>query len=180
MRWSQLMEQQPRLGQLGEQRLLEPGVVFAATIRRDGTPRLSPVEPFVLDGSLWLSMLWGSRKAADLARDPRILVHSVVTRRDGGEGEYKVRGIARGQDDPQAQRRYADAVAASLGWKPEPGRFHLFDVDIRSVSFISYDDATGDQHVARWPPAREFIRRGDSATSVGDPEPVHDIITADA
>ena len=35
MRWSQLMEQQPRLGQLGEQRLLEPGVVFAATIRRD-------------------------------------------------------------------------------------------------------------------------------------------------
>jgi hypothetical protein len=32
---------------------------------------------------LWLSMLWGSAKAADLQRDPRILVHSVITNRDG-------------------------------------------------------------------------------------------------
>jgi Pyridoxamine 5'-phosphate oxidase len=180
MRWSQLMEQQPGLGQLGERRLLQPGVVLVATIRRDGTPRLSPVEPFVLDGSLLLSMMQGSRKAADLARDPRILVHSVVTGRDGGEGEFKLRGTARAEDDPQAQRRYADAVAASLGWQPEPGRFHLFDIDIADVTFIRYDDATGDQHVASWPPGREFLRRGTSATTVGTPEPVTDIIRAPA
>lgn len=46
------------------------------------------------------------------------------------------------------------------------------------MTFISYDDATGDQHVAMWPPAREYIRRGTSATSVGGPEPVNDIILA--
>ena len=90
MRWSELTQRQPQLAELGRQRLLAPGVVLAATIRSDGTPRLSPVEPLVLDGTLWLSMMWQSRKAADLARDPRILVHSVVTSRDGGEGEFKV------------------------------------------------------------------------------------------
>jgi hypothetical protein len=167
---------QPRLGGLGERRLLQPGVVLVATIRGDGTPRISPVEPFLLDGTLWLSMMWGSRKAADLLRDPRILVHSVITSRDGGEGEFKLRGTARDEPGEEAQRRYADAVAASLGWNPEPGRFHLFAVDIGQVTFIRYDDATGDQHVAVWPPGREFIRRGTSATSVGEPEPVSGIL----
>ena len=46
------------------------------------------------------------------------------------------------------------------------------------MTFIRYDDATGDQHVATWPPAREYIRRGTSATSVGDPEPVSNILVA--
>ena len=47
------------------------------------------------------------------------------------------------------------------------------------MTYIRYDDPTGDQHVAMWPAGREFIRRGDSATSVGDPEPVHDILTSE-
>jgi hypothetical protein len=178
MRWSQMAQLQPRLGELARRRLLDPGVVLTVTIRRDGTPRLSPVEPFILDGTLWLSMLWQSRKAGDLSRDPRILVHSVVTGRDGGEGELKIRGTARAEEDPHVQRRYADAVAESLDWKPEPGRFHLFDIDLEQVTFIRYDHTTGDQHVVLWPPGQEFIRRGTSATTVGDPEPVADILVA--
>jgi hypothetical protein len=54
----------------------------------------------------------------------------------------------------------------------------LFAVSIAEVTFIGYDDATGDQHVAMWPPACEFVRRGTSATSLGEPEPVHDILIA--
>lgn len=170
MDWSDLERAQPRLAELGRRRLLEPGVVLVVTIRADGSPRLSPVEPFVLDGVFWLSMLWQSRKAADLTRDPRILVHNIVTNRDGGEGEFKVRGLARLEQDPGRQRDYAAAVSASLGWSPEPGRFHLFGVSIGEVTFIRYDDATGDQYVAMWPPPREFIRRGTTATSLADRE----------
>jgi Pyridoxamine 5'-phosphate oxidase len=168
--WSDIEHAQPRLAALGRERLIGPGVVLVATIRRDGTPRLSPVEPLVLDGDLWLSMMWQSTKARDLLRDPRILVHSVITSRDGTEGEFKIRGTARAEDDPARQRRYADTVASSLGWNPQPGRFHLFAVDIGHVTVISYDSATGDQHVAMWPPGHEFVRRATSATSVGDPE----------
>jgi hypothetical protein len=107
-------------------------------------------------------------------------VHSVITGRDGGEGEFKVRGTARAEGDPDVQARYAVAVGASLGWTPEPGRFHLFAVAIGQVTFIRYDDATGDQHVVQWPPAQEFIRRGTTATSLGEPEPVHDILTPES
>ena len=176
MNWLELAGAQPRLAGLGRERLLDRGVVLVATIRADGAPRLSPVESFILDGVLWLCMLWGSTKAADLQRDPRILVHSVITSRDGGEGEFKIRGRALAEHDAGVQRRYAAAVAAALGWDPEPGRFHLFAVDIGQVTFIRYDDATGDQHVAMWPPPREFIRRGTTATSLGDREPVTDLL----
>lgn len=176
MKWSDLMERQPRLAETGRAKLLDRGVVLVATVRRDGTPRISPVEPFVLDGDLWLSMMRGSTKARDLLRDPRILVHSVITSRDGGEGEFKVRGIARPEADLNVQERYAAAVGQALGWRPVPGEFHLFAVDIDDVTFVRYDDATGDQFVTRWPPGSEFVRRGTSATTVGPPEPHRDLL----
>jgi len=180
MHWSQMAEGQPGLAALAQERLIGPGVVLVVTIRRDGTPRLSPVEPFVLDGDLWLSMMWQSTKARDLLRDPRILVHSVITGRDGAEGEVKLRGIARDEPDLAVQGRYAAAVAASLGWEPVVGRFHLFAVDIEQVTYIAYDpEGSGDQHVVMWPPGREFVRRATSATSVGEPEPVSGLLRAD-
>jgi hypothetical protein len=177
MRWSELEREQRSLAEVGRKLLIEPGVVLVGTIRRDGAPRISPVEPFVMDGELMLSMMWASKKAADLLRDPRILVHSIVVGREGAAGEFKVRGTARPEEDLALQRRYAAAVSASLGWNPEPGRFHLFVVDIDEVTFIRYDEPTGDQYVATWPPAREFVRRATSATSVGDPEPIHEVLT---
>lgn len=179
MHWQELVDRQPRLAEVAHSRLIEPGVVLVATLRRDGSPRLSPVEPFVLEGDLTLSMLWQSYKARDLLRDPRILVHSIVTGRDGSEGELKLRGAAQEERDPEVQQRYADAVGASLGWHPEPGRFHLFPIDISDVTLIRYDEPTGDQSVASWPPSREFVRRGTSATSVGEPEPVTDLLVPD-
>jgi hypothetical protein len=178
MRWAEMERAQPRLAAVGRKRLIDPGVLLIVTIRKDGTARLSPVEPFLLDGSLLLSMLWGSRKAADLLREPRILVHSIVTSRDGREGEFKLRGTAHAVTDPVLRRRYAAGVAASLGWQPEQGRFHLFGIDIHDVVFIRYDDATGDQYLAAWPPGDEFVRRGTSATSLGEAEPLRDLIVA--
>jgi hypothetical protein len=171
MNWSELERRQPRLAAVGRKRLLEPGVVLVGTIRRDGTPRISPVEPWIMDGVLWLSMMWGSMKAADLLRDPRVLVHNAVASRDGNDGEFKLRGTARDETDLALQARYAAGVARSLGWEPDPGRFHLFAVEFDQVDYIRYDDSTGDQHSVRWPPGREFVRRGTSATSVGEPEP---------
>src|SRR3954471_17551997 len=119
MRWSELEERQPRLAAKARERLVEPGGLLVVRLRRDGTPRLSPVEPYVMDGRLLLSMLWGSHKARDLQRDPRVLVHGIVTGREGAEGELKLRGRAVEIDDPELQERYAVAVASDLGWSPE-------------------------------------------------------------
>jgi hypothetical protein len=176
MRWDDLQTQQPRLGAVVRERLIAPGVLLVVTVRRDGTPRLSPVEPFVLGGDLWLSMLLGSLKAADLHRDPRVLVHSVVTGPNGEDGEIKLRGTAVAADDRDAQQRYADAVSAALPWSPEVGRFHLFRVDVDDVTYIRYDNESGDQYLVRWPAGTETVRRGTTATSLGDPQPHHDLL----
>ena len=180
MHWDEFAARQPRLAAVGQRALAEPGVVLVGTIRRDGTPRISPVEPLFWEHDLWLSMLWGSRKAQDLARDPRILVHSIVTSRDGTSGEFKVRGRAVNETDPAIQTGFASVVRDRLGWDPVPGRFHLFWADVDDATFIRYDDATGDQFVARWPAGGEFVRRGTSATSVGEPEPCADLLTQPA
>jgi hypothetical protein len=177
MRWGEFARDEPRLAALGRQRLADPGVVLVGTIRRDGTPRISPVEPLLWERDLWLSMLFGSYKAADLQRDPRLLVHSIVSGRDGAAGEYKVRGRAIEEPARRVQEGYVMEVRNRLGWNPEPGRFHLFRVDIDDVTFIRYEEATGDQFVTRWPSKREYVRRGTSATSLGNPEPYQDLLT---
>jgi hypothetical protein len=175
VRWRDFELDAPRLGQIAHQRLIAPGVLLIVTLRTDGSARLSPVEPLVCDDDLWLSMLWRSQKAADLLRDDRILVHSIVTSREGEPGEVKLRGRAIPIDDAGQRRRYCDAVAA-LGWRPEEPYFHLFRIDIADVTFIRYG-SSGDQYVARWPARVEYVRRATSATSVGTPESLLDVFT---
>ena len=147
MRWSEIERSQPRLAELGRHRLLGPGVVLVGTIRRDGTPRISPVEPFVMDGDLWLTMMWHSTKAVDLARDPRVLVHSVITSRDGGEGEYKVRGTVHAQPD--------DAGSAVLPrrWRRSSAgnRNRVDSISSRSISTrSSSSDTTMPVAISSW------------------------------
>jgi hypothetical protein len=176
MRWDELESRQPELAALGRALLGEPGVVLVVTIRADGAPRLSPVEPLFWERDLWLSMGWGTRKARDLARDNRILVHSIVTSRDGTRGEFKLRGRALAEHELRVQLEYANVVTAQLGWQPEPGRFHLFRVDMEDLTFIRWDDANNDQYVTRWPAGVEYVRRGTSATSLGEPEPLGQLL----
>jgi nitroimidazol reductase NimA-like FMN-containing flavoprotein (pyridoxamine 5'-phosphate oxidase superfamily) len=46
-----------------------------ATLRRDGSPRISGVEVKFADDGLYLGMMLGSLKALDLRRDPRLALH---------------------------------------------------------------------------------------------------------
>ena len=116
-------------------------------------------------------MLFGSRKAADLRRDSRVLVHSTVTGRDGALGEYKVRVVVPEAPPGPIYDRYGEQVSSRLGWEPTPGRFHLFSIDIHDVTFIRYEDASGNQFVTRWPAGREFLRRGDGERLSASPSP---------
>ena len=168
--WEDIRRRQPQMAALGEERLGGPGVVLVGTVCLSGEARISPVEPLFWNGDLWLSMLWASKKAHDLLRDPRVLVHSAVASRDGSNGEYKVRGWARLEPDPAAQARYASAISDHAGWRPEPGEFHLFWIEITRLAFIRYEEPSGDQFVASWPPTREYVRRASTATSLGEPE----------
>ena len=70
-------------------RLEHAGLTMLATIRLDGSPRISPVEVTFLDDRLYFGSMPGARKAADLDRDPRCaLITPLADKRDmGGEGK---------------------------------------------------------------------------------------------
>lgn len=175
VRWEEMVAAQPRLGQIAREQLLEPGVVLLGTARRDGTPRVSGVEPLVLEGELWLCMM-ASPKVADLRRDPRLLVRSVITKPEG-EIEILLRGVARESVDPDLHARFAEGVATSLGWRPVVGKFALFAVDIEDVTYLRFEVENGDQHVARWPAGVEYTREHLTPTSYGPRRPVSIILS---
>ena len=133
--WEQFAGSDPELAALGQAQFARTGLALVGTLRRDGWPRISPVEPFIAGGQLYLGMMWRSVKALDLRRDPRCVVHSTVSNKDGTEGEFKVYGSAREVDDPDEWRDFSDAVFAVIGLRVEQGEGHCFAIDIDSVVY---------------------------------------------
>jgi len=88
-----------------------------ATLRADGSPRISGIEAVFEDGELAFGSMPAARKGADLRRDPRFAMHSAtVDPVEGAEaqwpGEAKISGraIASGPltEGPDGERFYAD------------------------------------------------------------------------
>jgi hypothetical protein len=151
MRWADFELRHAELGKLIQSKLIEPGVVLVGTTRSDGTPRVSPVNPHVWDGDLCLSLAAMTRKAADVRRDARILVHNAVTRVDGADGELKLRATAVPETDTRALEDFAAAVKARTGWAPPPGTFNLYRLDIADVTFIERENRPAyAPGVTRW------------------------------
>ncbi len=150
MNWAQFKESAPDLASLAEERFQRQGLVLMGTLRRDGWPRISPVEPLIVDGVLYLGMTWRSRKALDLLRDSRITVQSIVSNKDGTEGEVKLYGRAEDVQSAETRRVYLEAVRREMGYDlPDGEGFHLFAVDIESAAYVVIED--GEQKVRVWP-----------------------------
>ena len=151
MNWSAFAAEAPELARLGAERFDATGLVLVGSIRKDASPRISPVEPLITDGTLYLGMMWQSKKALDLLRDPRCAVHSTVSKADASEGEFKLWGRALDVKDAGERERCADACVAKINWRPaEP--YHLFAIDIESASYIKSTEE--GQLVMRWRPGR--------------------------
>jgi len=70
-----------------------------ATLRRDGSPRISGIECEFVDGELRFGSMTGARKGADLHRDPRFALHGPTFHPERGReqewpGEAKIAGLA--------------------------------------------------------------------------------------
>lgn len=136
MNWQAFKRTAPELAAVGERLFDRSGVGLIGTIRKDGSPRISPVEPLVTDGELYLGMMWQSLKALDLLRDPRCTIHNSVSDRTAPDGEFKLHGRALDIKDSEERRRYGDALQQKIGWRPEEPGFHLFAVDVQSAGFF--------------------------------------------
>ncbi len=92
MKWDEFKAAAPELAEVGEKLFERVGVVLVGTIRKDGSPRISPVEPLFAGGEPYLGMMPESLKAQDLMRDGRCTVHNVIRDKNAPEGEFKVIG----------------------------------------------------------------------------------------
>lgn len=148
MNWTEFAQTAPALADLFQERLEATGLALIGTIRKDGTPRISPLEADVFEDQLLLGMMWQSKKALDLLRDPRCLVHSVVSNKDGTEGEAKLRGRAVDVTDKGLRERSAQKTFDTTGWRPEEP-YHLFSLDIEEAAYIKFS-GNGDQTIKIW------------------------------
>ncbi|MGH2785136.1 MAG: pyridoxamine 5'-phosphate oxidase family protein [Actinomycetota bacterium] len=88
-----------------------------ATLRRDGSPRISGIETVFENGELGFGSMSNARKGADLRRDPRFALHSAtIDPVEGSEaqwpGEAKISGraigVGRVSEGPDGDRFHAD------------------------------------------------------------------------
>ena len=91
--WAELERADPELAGFGLGRI-EGKVVYHATLRADGSPRIHPVSPWFGAGFLVVAFRARSPKVAELARDARYAMHTVIDPGDheGAAGEFLVRG----------------------------------------------------------------------------------------
>ena len=103
-----------------------------ATLRADGSPRLSGMEVPVRSGHLWLAMTPGSRKAGDLGRDPRFSLHSAPDSESLPDGDARIEGRVLFADAAQQ----ADFVAGHRHRIEDPSKMVLYVALIGRVVLV--------------------------------------------
>ena len=113
-----------------------------ATLRADGSPRISGIECEFANGELRFGSMPGARKGADLRRDPRFALHSPTSHPDDGReaewpGEAKIAGRA--------------VLAGPVDEKPDGD---LFLADISEVAITRLNPEATLLVIESWTPRR--------------------------
>jgi hypothetical protein len=156
VRWDAFAAACPEIADLARTRFQRDQLVLLGTLRKDGSPRISPCEVDFADGRLVLGMMWRSMKALDLLRDPRIVVHSVTCDREGKDGDVKLFGRAVLETDPAVRRSFRDAIRARIDWAPEEPEYHLFSLEVERAVLVRFGQ---DGRAIVWDPDRGLRRR---------------------
>lgn len=144
--WIDLHRAAPDLADRAQAILTSTTNCVLATVRADGSPRVSGIDPFFVAGELHIGSMPDARKADDLRRDPRMALHAVPweSRRvkdgaqDPGEADAKLTGRAVEVPLEEATRIMA-AYFAERGIDA-PAEGHLFRIELGSVAIVSVAD----------------------------------------
>src|SRR6184192_1058619 len=114
MLWGEFEAAAPEVAKPGRKRLEDSRVALLGTLRRDGSPRISPIEPVFAGSHLLLGVMTRSAKASDLLRDPRCVLHSAISDPDAAELELKLYGRVEEAVDE------ARAIPPDAWWSSRP------------------------------------------------------------
>jgi len=131
--WSKFESEAPELAARVRERLDAHKHKTIATIRKDGSPRISGTETELEDGDLWIGSMLDALKARDLRRDPRFALHSGSDEPDDWSGDAKLAGIA-------------EEVTV------DDGKSHRFRLDLTEVSTVGLDEERKHLIIEVWTP----------------------------
>ena len=151
MRWDTFEDACPEIASMATARFENDQLVMVGTLRKDGSPRISPNEVDLAAGRLFVSMMWRSKKALDLLRDPRVVIHSVTCDKSGSDGDIKLYGRVVDERDPQVREAFRDAIRARIDWAPDEPAFHCFSLDVESAGYTRFSESDGHRALA-WSP----------------------------
>lgn len=146
--WKDLVGAEPEFAERVRARFGVRKHCTMATLRRDGSPRISGTEvEFGADGELYLGSMPGARKALDLRRDPRIALHSpTVDPPEGDPGAWEGEAKIAGQVVEVSDRNHADES-------------HRFKVEITEVVLTRLGEPADHLLIESWHPDRGLERR---------------------
>ncbi|TQS43166.1 pyridoxamine 5'-phosphate oxidase family protein [Cryptosporangium phraense] len=149
--WEQFSVEAPALAEAIKARFTATKHHVMATLRADGSPRVSGTEVEFYGPDLTFGSMWQARKALDLQRDARVAIHANPGDGSMDGGDAKVAGSAVEVVDQGDLGTYVDDRHP-----PEP--FHLFRVDLREAVLTSVDQERKVMIVELWRPGRPVQR----------------------
>jgi len=150
--WKELGEEAPQIAEIFVRRHAATGnLCLLATLRSDGYPRISPVEPRIVDDHLVIVGMPNTTKFGDLGRDPRFSLHTATVDPYVGDGDAKLWGDAQNLQDRDLQERFAADLFEHGGPDLRGQEIDPFYVaDLAGASSVTFED--GQLTIAIWKP----------------------------
>lgn len=145
-RWNDVESAAPELARRVRERFDANLHKTMATLRRDGSPRISGTEVVFADGDVWLGSMPKSMKALDLLRDGHCALHSAPVDEKLSEGDAKLAGVAAEVTDIAEIRR------AWPDWEEQehmaPAGAHAFRIDVNEIALTTVEE--GQLVISSW------------------------------
>jgi hypothetical protein len=149
--WSEVEAEAPELTKLARQCFDAHRHNTIATLRKDGSPRISGTEMEFAQGELWIGSMLDAVKALDLRRDPRYALHSGSMDPPEWNGDAKLAGRAEEIDDDDRK------AALETGEEPS-GPYHLFRLDVSELTVVRLNEARDKLVIESWHEGRGLSR----------------------
>lgn len=148
--WSEFEQAAPRIATVFKRRHAATGsLCMLGTLRPDGFPRISPMEPSFFEGDLWLGGMPGTTKFEDLVRDPRFALHTATIDTHVGDGDAKVWGTVADVLNDELHQRYAESLFEQTGFDLRGHRFeHFFKTRVIGAAAVEIND--GHLDITTW------------------------------
>jgi hypothetical protein len=150
--WPEFTAQAPRIAGIFRRRHAAAGsLCMLATLRSDGFPRISPMEPRIFEDRLVLIGMPGTTKFRDLARDPRFALHTATVDTEVKDGDAQLWGVGADDRDPAVHQRFAQDPFDETGFDLRGREFdHFYVADLLGASSVEVLD--GHLDITIWRP----------------------------